>query len=148
MPKIVLSDNEPLLGRQPVPAYRLGIVLQNPVAGVVHDPEGGLRRSLSLIRRQSIPAYRFSTVLRDAFAKVVIGPEVELRLGVSLIRRNRSWRSRADRGFGVRCSRCTDLRFARVVALSLLPASGRLHMWQFNVGAGGRLRFWGRLQKT
>ena len=77
----------PWSAASPKPPDRLGVVLRNPRACVVHDPEVDLRRGVALVGREPKPPDRLGVVLRNPRAGVVHDPEVELRRGVALVGR-------------------------------------------------------------
>ena len=55
------------------------------MAGVVHQPQDGLRNGDALLGSQPVPLDAFSVVLRDAIAVVAHQPQIEPRKGVSLL---------------------------------------------------------------
>ena len=74
-----------LLGSQPEPAHRFGLVLENAPPVGVHDPEVGLGQSVALLGSQPVPAHRFGLVLENALALGVHETEVVLGRSVALL---------------------------------------------------------------
>ena len=69
----------PLLGGFAIPLHRLGVVLRDTPAFVIHEAEVVLGISISLIRRLAIPLHRLGVVLRDTPASAI--HETEIGLG-------------------------------------------------------------------
>ena len=74
-----------LVGREPNPPDRLGIVPRDAAAPGIQHPEGDLRLGVPLIGREPNPPDRLGIVLGDAAAFAIHRPEVEPRLGVPLL---------------------------------------------------------------
>ena len=74
-----------LLERKWPELFRFGLVLENALPVVVHEPEAGLGAGVTLLGGQPKPAHRFGVVLEDALAVGVHTPEVELGAGVALL---------------------------------------------------------------
>ena len=74
-----------LLGRQPIPAHSLGVILRHSYASHVYVAELTLRIGVALSSSQPIPADDLSRVLLDSFACRIHGAEAPLRIGVALL---------------------------------------------------------------
>ena len=74
-----------LLGGQTEPAHSFGLVLEDTLAGGVHEPEAVLRIGLALLGGQTEPARRFGLVLENAPPGGVHETEAELGFGVTLL---------------------------------------------------------------
>ena len=80
-----LRSGVTLLGGQPVPAHRFGVVLEDAASVSVHAPEAELRTGVALLGSQSEPAHGFGIVLENALAQGVHEPEAVLRIGGALL---------------------------------------------------------------
>ena len=74
-----------LLGGEAVPADRLGVVLGDPLAFGVHDPEIGLSEGIALLGGEAVPADRLGVVLEDPLAVAIHDSEIVLSKGVTLL---------------------------------------------------------------
>jgi len=81
-----------LIGRHPVPADGLSIVLRDnldvPERVAVHRAKNSLCSSIPLIGRHPIPAHGLGVVLRDTSAVLVHTAQLELGLRIALIGRH------------------------------------------------------------
>ena len=85
--EVVLRIGLALLGREPEPPHRFGVVFWHAFAVVVHDSEVVLRIGIALLGREPEPPHRFGVVFWHAFAVVVHDSEVVLRIGLALLGR-------------------------------------------------------------
>ena len=107
-PRLSCATGVTLIRSEPVPAHGFGLVLEDTLAGGVHDPEVVLGAGVTLLGSQPVPAHSFGLVLRYAPAVVVHGPEVVLGRSVALLSVNEEPSHRC--GIVATAIRCHSLR--------------------------------------